>query len=148
VTELLPRTEPSGLPGPVHAAVVVTWVGSALTAAVTVVVTASWLLVFHGVFDEFSSGSGNPRGWLVGAAVVLVLLSALAAGLARGVARGQRWSYWGLLTLSVVATVGGGYLVFFVVPVFFAGFALATVILLLRPQSRAWAHGRQPVVAA
>jgi len=146
VTDLAPPCPPVGtpashLPGPVYAAVVVTWVASALTAGLTVLFTVAWLLLFHTVVEGFAGGSGNPQRWLITAAVVVVALSGVAALLARAVLRGSRRAYWGLLGLSLLAVVGGLFLVFFVLPLFLAAAAVAVIVLLLLPPSRSWARG-------
>ncbi len=133
-----PVTVGSKPPGVVRAAAILTWIGAAGTAAFSVLMTAAWLVVAAPAFDAFDSGFGNPRWWLVGFALVVVALSAAAAGLAFRVWRGDRWAWWGLLVLSALAALAGVLTAYAVVPLLVAGLGIATVVLLMLSDSRAW----------
>ena len=126
-------------PGVVQAAAILAWIGAGGTAALTVLMTAAWLWIAAPVFGAFDSGLGNPRWWLVGVATVAIALCAAAAVLALHVWRGERWAWWGLVVLSAMAAVGGVLAAYAVIPLLVAGLAIATFVLLLLTDSRAWA---------
>jgi hypothetical protein len=129
---------PAEPPGVVQAAAIVTWIGAAGTAALTALMTVAWLWIAAPAFDAFDSGPDNPRWWLVGFAGVTLVLCALAAVLALRVWRGERWAWWGLVLLSALAAVGGVLTAYAVVPLLVAALAIATLVLLLLSDSRAW----------
>lgn len=125
-------------PGIVYAAAVVTWVGATGTAALTLLLTVGLLWVAAPVFDSFDSGPDNPRWFVIGAAAVVVVLSAAADVVAVYVLRGHRWAQWLLVGLSVVAAVGGVISAYYIGPLIVTAAAMVVVVLLLMPDARAW----------
>jgi hypothetical protein len=128
------------MPGSLQAALVVTWVGAAGAAGLALFTAAFFLVLESKVWDEFGSGTDNPRFWIVAAALAVWVASALVALLAWQVHRGRRWAYWALLGLCPVAVLFGIVAVGFMIPPLVALFAVAVGILLLLPDSRAWAR--------
>ena len=125
-----------------YAAAVVTWIGATGTAALTVFLTAAFLLVAGPVFDAFEGGPENPRWFAVGAAVVVVALSAAADVVAFFMLRGRRWARWVLVGLSTVAMVCGIMAAYYVAPLVLTAAAASVIVLLLLPDARAWFRTR------
>jgi hypothetical protein len=125
-------------PGVVYAAAVVTWIGATGTAALTAFLTAGVLLVAGPVFDAFEGGPENPQWFAVGAAVVVVALSAAADVVAFFMLRGRRWARWALVGLSTVAGVCGVMSAYYIAPLVVTAAAVAVIVLLLLPDARAW----------
>lgn len=134
---LQPPHEPRR-PGVVSAAAVVTLVGATGTAASTLLLTVGLLWVAAPVLDAFDSGSGDPRWPVLGAAAVVLALSAAADVVAASVLRGHRWAPWVLVGLSVVAALGGLMMAYYIIPLVVTIAAVAVVVLLLLPESRRW----------
>jgi hypothetical protein len=131
-------------PGGVYAAAVVTWIGATGTAALTVFLTAVLLLVAGPLFDAFEGGLENPRWLAVGAAVVVVTLSAAADVVAFFMLRGRRWAQWVLVGLSTVAVVCGVMSAYYIAPLVVTAAAVAVIVLLLLPDARAWFRAERP----
>jgi hypothetical protein len=132
--------EPRRAPGVVYAAAVVTWVAAMTTAAFTLLLTVAVFWIAAPVFDAFESGLGNPRTFVVGAAVGVFVLSTSACVVAALVLRGYRWARWVLVGLSVLAALGGLFLAYYVGPLMVTAAAVAVVILLSTPDARAWSR--------
>lgn len=130
-------------PGVVYAAAVVTWISATGTAALTVFLTAALLLVAGPVFDAFESGLENPRWFAVGAALVVVTLSAAADVVASFMLHGRRWARWVLVGLSTVAAVCGAMSAYYIAPLVITAAAVAVVVLLLLSDAGAWFRGER-----
>ncbi|MGE5719827.1 MAG: hypothetical protein ACM3XQ_08130 [Nocardioidaceae bacterium] len=146
MTDLPPGLQPPHeprRPGVVSAAAVVTLVGATGTAASTLLLTVGLLWVAAPVLDAFDSGSGDPRWPVLGAAAVVLALSAAADVVAAFVLRGHSWAQWVLVGLSVVAALGGLMMAYYIVPLVVTIAAVAVVVLLLLPESRRWFRAGQ-----
>jgi hypothetical protein len=124
-------------PGVVYAAAVVTWIAATGTAALTLLLTVGFLWTMTPVFDALD-GADNWRWYVVGAAGVVVALSAAADVVAVFLLRGGRWAQWVLVGLSMVAAVGGVMSGYYIAPLVVTAAAVAVVVLLLLPDARAW----------
>lgn len=109
----------------------------------TLLLTVGLLWFAAPVFDAFDSGSGDPRWFVLGAAAVVLALSAAADVVAALVLRGHRWAPWVLVGLSVVAALGGLMMAYYIVPLVVTVAAVAVVVLLLLPDSRRWFRASQ-----
>jgi len=125
-------------PGVVYAAAIVTWIGATATAALTLFLTVGVLWIAAPIFDDFDSGSGNPRWWVVEAGAVVVALSAAADVAALFVLRGHRGARWALIALSVIAALGGLVAAYSGVSLLVTGLAVTVVVLLLLPDAHAF----------
>lgn len=127
-------------PGVVYAAALVTWIGATGVAAFTLFLTLGLLLIAAPVFDAFDSGPDNDnlRLFVVGAAGIVVGLSAAADVVAVFMLRGHRWARWVLVGLSVVAAIGGAVSAYYIVPLMVTAAAVAVVVLLVLPDARDW----------
>ena len=133
-----PQTGLTRPPGVVYAAAVVTWVGATGTAALTLLLTVGLLWVAAPIFDTFASGPDNPRWYVIGAATIVLALSAAADVVAVYMLRGHDWARWVLVGLSVVAALGGVISAYYIGPLIVTAAAVVVVVLLLLPDARAW----------
>lgn len=140
--------EPRRVPGVLQAAAVVTWVVATGTAVLTLFLAAVILLVAAPIFEHFESGAGNPRWYVVSAALVVLALSAAADLVAFAVVRGHRWAHRTLIVLSVATALAGIMLASLVAPLVVTAAAVAVVVLLLQRDARAWFGGQQTQPAA
>lgn len=125
-------------PGVVYGAAVVTWVAATLTAVLAALLAVALLTLLAPAFSAFGTGSGNPRWWVVGGALVVVVLAAVADLAAVCIVRGRRWARWLLMALSVVAIAGGIVSAYYIAPLVVAAAGIAVIVLLVLPDSRAW----------
>jgi len=122
----------------VYAAAVLTWVAATGTALFTLLVTAILFWIAAPIFENFQSGSDNPRWIMLEFAVVIVAVSALADVVAIFVLRGRRWAQWSLIALCVVAALSGIITAYYLVPLLVTVAAVAVVVLLLLPDAHSW----------
>ncbi len=120
------------------AASVITWVVETGTALLTLLLCVALLVVASPLFKTFEPGTGNPR-WipLEGTAIVWALAGAadVAAVL---ILRRSRWARWVPAGLSLVAGFLGLVGIYYVVPLAVTAAAVAVVVVLFTPTSRAW----------
>ena len=128
----------------VYAAALLTWIGATGTAAFTLLLTVSLLLLGAPIFDTFRSGRDNPRWFIVEAAGVVIALSAAAALSAVFLTRRHQWARWVLILLSVVAAVGSVMLAYYIGPLLVTAAAVAVLVLLSLPRARAWFRTPHP----
>jgi hypothetical protein len=127
-------------PGAVYAAVVVTWIAATVTAAFAVVFTASLLWLAAPLFETFDFGTHNPRWFVLGFGLAVVLLCVLADVVAYFVLHAHRWAHWALISLCVVAALAGVMTSYYIAPLLVTAVAVGVGVMLLMPTARAWFH--------
>lgn len=133
-----PQAQVHGPPGVVYVAAVLTWVAAGTTAAFTLLLTVGVLWLGAPFFDAFEPGLDNPRTYVVGAAALVVALSAAACVLSVFVLRSSRSAHWLLIGLSAVTALAGLMLASLVGTLVLTAVAIAVIVLLLQPDARAW----------
>lgn len=132
------QAQPARPPATVVTAVVLTWLTATGTAALTLFLTVGFLWVAGPVFEVFEGGVENPRWWIVGAAAIVLVISAAADAAALFVLRGRRWAGWTLVGLCLVAAIGGVLTAYYIAPILVSLVAMTVATLLLMPSARAW----------
>lgn len=129
---------PTGPPTVVTSAAVVTWVATAATALLTLLVAGLLGPAAAAILEAFGAGTPASWAWVVGAAAVVLGLCGAAAVCAFLVLRGVGWARWLLLGLSVLTALAGLALFAFGLPLVATTAAVAVIVLLLVPDAGPW----------
>lgn len=126
------------VPGAVTAAAVVTITAAGIIAAFVIVLAAGFAYLGSIIVPYSEHGTGPLIAGFVGVVLTLLALCGLAVGASVALLRRRRWGWRTLSVLAPLTAALGVAMIYYGVTLLAVAAAVAVMVLLWRPSTRAW----------